>query len=137
MFRSPDYGLRLDEKFEFCSMPLTFLLCCCGCGKPCKTIWNYSRQLPKTIMYRIHHKSRSTFVQPTEHKQLLQWYLFQLPQPVRFYTWGHCIGQRFIDVLIYNRSRYDLVARTITTCGRSDIVDDAAANSSTESGRES
>lgn len=53
----------------------------------------------------------STFVQPTEHKQLLQWYLFQLPQPVRFYTWGHCIGQRFIDALIYNRSRYDLVAR--------------------------
>lgn len=70
----------------------------------------------------------STFVQPTEHEQL-QRYLFQLPQQVRLYTWEYCIGQRFIDALIYDYSRYDFVARVAAyrdTSLQPDLADTSA-----------
>lgn len=53
------YERRIDDKFEFYSIPPTFLLCCCGCGIPCQDIWNYSRQLAQKIGHGIRRKPRS------------------------------------------------------------------------------
>jgi hypothetical protein len=125
------YERRIDDKFEFYSMPLTFLLCCCGCGIPCQDVWNYSRQLPQNIVHGIRRKAkarkhrkyhrdlvaglntpipRPTGIQSREDEQL-QSCLFRLPLQVRMCIWEYCIGQRFIYAPIYNRSRNSFVTR--------------------------
>ncbi|CVL07474.1 uncharacterized protein FMAN_14381 [Fusarium mangiferae] len=113
-------------------MPLTFLLCCCGCGIPLKDIWNYSRQLPQDIAHGIRRKAKArkdrkyyrdlvaglntpirrptAGIQSRDNEQL-QSCLFRLPLQVRLQIWEYCIGQRFIYAPIYNRSRPHFVAR--------------------------
>ncbi|KAF5240087.1 hypothetical protein FANTH_9710 [Fusarium anthophilum] len=145
------YERRIDDKFEFYSMPLTFLLCCCGCGLPFKDAWNYSRQLPQNIVHGIRRKTKSrkdrkyhqdlvaglntpiprpTGIQSGQQEQP-QSRLFRLPLQVRLRIWEYCVGQRFIYAPIYNRSRHHFVARVAPyrepTRSQSDLADSLAS----------
>ncbi|KAF5688813.1 hypothetical protein FCIRC_1719 [Fusarium circinatum] len=145
------YERRIDDKFEFYSMPLTFLLCCCGCGLPFKDVWNYSRQLPQNIVHGIRRKTKSrkdrkyhqdlvaglnapiprpTGIQSGQHEQP-QLCLFRLPPQLRLRIWEYCIGQRFIYAPIYSRSRHHFMARVASyrepTRSQSDLADPLAS----------